>query len=222
MYIALLRLFKMKVGIRKIFKFKSHLKRHQRKEEKLKVMYWWERGTKFAYFLRNHVFFFKNMLFLFCFFQWTFQGESWIQTQMPQGMKHLSRWLKIPFFCSFVLFWQAICFYHGVEITSLKITSQIASIWRWPVFSTSFFIYISDFLISLEASASHKWMISVHWSCYICMESHEMGNGQIYYLIIRWCVPYRIMDFGQVRMCFPDWQISSYFFFFLLECYIPV
>lgn len=64
---ALLRLFKMKVVIRKIFKFKSHLKHHQRKEEKRKVMYRWESGTKFTYFAL--VFFFSKLCFFCLFFK---------------------------------------------------------------------------------------------------------------------------------------------------------
>lgn len=82
--ISLIRLFKMKVVTKKIFKFKSHLKQHQRKVEKLKVIYWWERRTKSTFFLHNHSsqskhHFFKMMfcfLFVFVFFFINLSGRK--------------------------------------------------------------------------------------------------------------------------------------------------
>lgn len=80
---ALIRLFKMKVVIRKIFKFKSHLKHHQRKEEKLKVMYRWESGTKFTYFC-NYVFF-QHYAFFVCFFNESFRAKTGFRHRCHRG-----------------------------------------------------------------------------------------------------------------------------------------
>lgn len=144
---ALIRLFKMKVVIRKIFKFKSHLKHHQRKEEKLKVMYRWESGTKLTYFC-NYVFFFKIMLFFVCFFNEPI-GRKLDSDTDATGDEASFKVTMVD--NSILLFFCAVLTSHLLQwggVKCLKITSQIPCVLNWPVFSTSFVIYISDFLIN--------------------------------------------------------------------------
>lgn len=54
----------MKVATRKIFKFQSHLRHHQRRVEKLKVIYLWERTSSQSIFVPN---FFKYFYFCLVF-----------------------------------------------------------------------------------------------------------------------------------------------------------
>lgn len=69
----------MKVENQKTFKFSFQLTLQLGKEEKLKVINWWDRLTKKVFLI-----FFMLIFNLYLF---TFQGKSWIQMWTPQGRK---------------------------------------------------------------------------------------------------------------------------------------
>lgn len=103
--LVFLRLLRMKVENQKIFKFSFQLTLQLGKEEKLKVINWWNGHLKWFGFS-------SIMLILICIC-FAFQERSWIQTWIPQGRKMcVPRWLwhtflmfaTTLFFISFFLF----------------------------------------------------------------------------------------------------------------------
>lgn len=168
----------MKVVTRKIFKFRFHLKHHRRRVEKLKVTYCWKRCPRQNIFIQMMVF----QILFFVVLYLTFQGRSWIQTQMPQGMRHLLRWLLsiYPFFSTG----------HPFQ----NDYSQIPCPLSLPVFKAFFICYLV-ILIQLVPLLNYVFLIET-WIMIMSESGFLTGTNQHYYLFSSMINPSWIFERG--------------------------